>query len=179
MLCVCVRVAQIIHLYIRTYIRCMYDFGYHTYGHIRCTYTFLANPSMHVCTVLVTIHRQTKQESWHTVIYGVHIHLWPTLVCTYVCAFRPTSQGRSSQGRSRPFHVVSVTVIQPRIHAMRVEKDRLVYLYVAHMGTMQEQPLNGTMQEQPLNGTMQEQPSNGTMQEQPLNGTKAPCKSNH
>jgi hypothetical protein len=95
-----------LHIY-AVYKRCFWQGNHHTYGHIRCIYTVLANPThiRSVCKVFLagkspSIRSYTlyiygsgqpytntqcingvfgRETTKYTVIYGECIHFWPTL----------------------------------------------------------------------------------------------------
>jgi len=87
-------------MYIYIYIRCKYGvFGreitIHTYGHIRCECMVLANPNhdlgirvglaktIYIYIYIIgvnTVFLAGKSPYIHTVIYGVNVRFWPTLV---------------------------------------------------------------------------------------------------
>jgi hypothetical protein len=63
------------HIY-TVYVRYFWQGNHQKYGHIRCIYTVLANPINTVCIYGFFCSDLIK----YTVIYGVYIRFWPTLI---------------------------------------------------------------------------------------------------
>ena len=106
------------HIHFKVYtvdIRYCWQGYHHTYGHLRCRYTVLANPRWDACFAFLLGVKSTRTQgtylglartvyircihgihgreiSKYTVIYGVYIRFWPTqhsFMCT--CVFMPWS----------------------------------------------------------------------------------------